>query len=356
MEEKKKKKSMKDNIQMIADLWKYFLARWVIICIFGFGGGAVGLVISILKKPTYEAKLSFVLDSNSISSMAGGLSGLASSFGLGGAASGESIFEGDNFIALLESKPLVEKSLLKRVPHKKITFADYLIEIRELKLQWEDKPHLKNISYPVGQPRSKFTYHQDSVLREIYRDLTKNLMEIKLTSNKVNIINIKIESPSHYFAKTFPGVLIDEASDFYIQTKTAKAKVNYDVLKRQTDSVRAELYNAIAGLASANEQIYGLNPAYMTQRVPAVQKQVDVQANTSILTELVKNLEMARVNLLNKTPLIQVIERPRYPLEEKKLRKLHGVIIGGFLGGILILAILLTIKYIRESLEEPSHA
>ena len=63
---------------------------------------------------------------------------------------------------------------------------------------------------------------------------------------------------------------------------------------------------------------------------------------------------MARVNLLNHTPLIQIIEKPRYPLEVKRLRKLHGIIIGGFLGGVLILGILLLIKNIRESLDEPS--
>lgn len=347
---------MRDNIQMLAELWSYFMRRWIIICIFGFGGGAIGLVMAILKQPTYESTLSFALDSSGLSSATGSLSGLASSIGLGGAAAGESLFEGDNLIALMESKSLVERSLLKRVPNKKITFAEYLIQIRELREQWEDKPHLLKVTYPVNAKRDHFTYHQDSVLRELYRDLIKTMMEVKMTSNKVNIINIKVESSSHYFARHFSNVLIEEVSEFYIQTKTQKAKINYDVLKTQTDSIRQELYNSISGLASANDQIYGLNPAYNSLRVPSAKKQVDIQANTAILTELVKNLELARVNLLNKTPLIQVIDSPRYPLEEKKLRKLHGVIIGGFLGGIIILAILLTIKYIRESLDEPSQA
>ena len=110
MEEKKKKKSLKDNIQMVIDLWNYMLKRWIIICIFGFGGGALGLLVAALKKPTYESKLSFVLDAQGNSQLPGGLSGLAGSIGLGGVGTGESVFEGDNLIALLGSKPIVENA------------------------------------------------------------------------------------------------------------------------------------------------------------------------------------------------------------------------------------------------------
>jgi uncharacterized protein involved in exopolysaccharide biosynthesis len=63
---------------------------------------------------------------------------------------------------------------------------------------------------------------------------------------------------------------------------------------------------------------------------------VDVQANTAILTELVKQTELAKVTLRKETPLIQVIDRPILPLKKEKFGKAKGLFIGGFLAGFLV--------------------
>ncbi len=116
-----------------------------------------------------------------------------------------------------------------------------------------------------------------------------------------------------------------------------------EILERQTDSIRAELNNSISGLATANDNTFNLNPALNIRRVPSVRKQVDVQANTAILTELVKQSELAKVTLRRDTPLIQVLDRPILPLKKDKVGKLKGIVMGGFIAGFLIL-FLLTIK------------
>lgn len=348
--EKKQKKTLKESVDQFRELWNYLLKRWLIICICGFTGGGLGLLTSILKKPKYEGRLSFVLDAESMGAL-GGLSGIASSFGLGGATGGESVFEGDNLIELLQSKRMIEATLLEKIPGQKQTFAEQFMVFNEWKDGWSSEPELLKVHFPYGQKREKFSFYQDSILNEISTDISDNLLKIKAISNKVTITNVVIETESKVFSRYFPEVLIDVVSDFYIETKTKKAKINYDVLKRQTDSIRIELYNSLAGVASANDNTFGLNPAYNVQRVPSLRKQVDVQANTAILTELVKHLEMARANLLNTTPLIQVIDSPRYPLRETKLRKLHGLIIGGFLGGALILGFLLLSKNLKKEEE-----
>jgi hypothetical protein len=55
---------------------------------------------------------------------------------------------------------------------------------------------------------------------------------------------------------------------------------------------------AITGVAVANDNTFGLNPALNVRRAPSARRQVDVQANTAILTELVKQSELAKVTLL----------------------------------------------------------
>jgi uncharacterized protein involved in exopolysaccharide biosynthesis len=57
---------------------------------------------------------------------------------------------------------------------------------------------------------------------------------------------------------------------------------------------------------------------------------------------LVKNLEISKVSLRKETPLIQVIDKPVYPLIKKRISALKGVVISAFAGmglTILILAL-----------------
>ena len=97
------------------------------------------------------------------------------------------------------------------------------------------------------------------------------------------------------------------------------------ILQKQTDSVRSELNRAITGVAVANDNTFGLNPSVNVRRVPTAKRQVDVQANTAILTELVKQTELAKITLRKETPLIQVIDRPILPLKNNKIGKIAGM-------------------------------
>jgi uncharacterized protein involved in exopolysaccharide biosynthesis len=101
------------------------------------------------------------------------------------------------------------------------------------------------------------------------------------------------------------------------------------ILERQTDSIRRALNGAITGVTVANDNTFGLNPAMNVRRAPSARRQVDVQANNAILTELVKQTELAKVTLRKEMPLIQVIDRPILLLKKEKFGKIKGVIIGG---------------------------
>jgi uncharacterized protein involved in exopolysaccharide biosynthesis len=91
-----------------------------------------------------------------------------------------------------------------------------------------------------------------------------------------------------------------------------------------------------------------LNPALNVNRAPSAKRQVDVQANTAILTELVKQTELAKVTLRKETPLIQVIDRPILPLPEDKFGIVKGIIFGGVLAGLLIAFFLVFKRIIQQ--------
>jgi uncharacterized protein involved in exopolysaccharide biosynthesis len=166
-------------------------------------------------------------------------------------------------------------------------------------------------------------------------------LTIAQRDKKISIITVEVNSNNELFSKVFSEQLVKNVSDFYVETKSKKARSNVAILQKQTDSIRNELNQAISGVAVSSDNTYNLNPALNVNRVPSTKKQVDVQANTAILTQLVTNLEMAKVTLMRETPLIQIIDRPTLPLKKDKPGKFKSLILGGLLAGFLSLVLLI---------------
>jgi len=120
-------------------------------------------------------------------------------------------------------------------------------------------------------------------------------------------------------------------------------------LQKQVDSVRASLNSAISGVALSVDAAPNPNPLLQTLHVPSQRRQVDVTANTAILGELVKNLEISKMSLLQETPLIQIIDKPILPLEKSKLSKAISLIVGGIIAVILIV-IIISLKAIYKDI------
>jgi uncharacterized protein involved in exopolysaccharide biosynthesis len=184
----------------------------------------------------------------------------------------------------------------------------------------------------------------------MYQDLSTNSLFVAQKDKKISIITVEVKSADELFAQYFSEAIVKEVSDFYVLTKSKKANMNMTILERQTDSVRSELNGAISGVAIANDNTFGLNSALNLKRVPSTRHQVDVQTNTSILTVLVQQTEMAKITLRNETPLIQIIDRPILPLKKEKFGKTKGILMGGGLAGLFILVGLVAIRVFKDIL------
>ena len=68
-------------------------------------------------------------------------------------------------------------------------------------------------------------------------------------------------------------------------------------------------------------------------------------------SEVLRNLEITRFSLMNNTPLIQIIDGPRYPLPYEKPSKRKALIIGGFLGGFLCCLYLIMKKILSNLMD-----
>jgi uncharacterized protein involved in exopolysaccharide biosynthesis len=325
--------SLKELILKIKDWYHFLLTKWVVIIAAGIIGGAIGVGYAFTQKATYTATLSFVLeDEKAGGGGLGGALGLASSLGidLGGSAGGA--FSGANLIELMKSRNIVEKSLLNpiTVNGKTQSFAQYFINFNNLNKDWDTKPLLKGIDFVPDANRSKFTLQQDSILGNIYASVLQ-MLTVGQKDKKASLLSINVKSTDEFFSKAFAENLAQEVSSYYIEIKSKKARQNMEILQRQTDSIRAVLNGSIVSVATAVDNTFGLNPAMQLKKTTISKKQFDVQANTAILTQLVTNLEMAKVSLRKETPLIQVIDRPILPLEKNEKNPIYFLFIGFFI-------------------------
>ena len=329
--------SLKELLEKAKDWFSYLVSQWKVILLAGIVGASLGLYYSYSKKPIYTATLSFALEDEKSGGGLGGALGLASQFGLDLGGGGGSIFTGSNLTELFKSRSMVEQTLLSAVASndKSISLAEMYIQNKGWRDKWSDNPKFKDIQFLPYVKRKYLSRVHDSILGVIYEDLSKNGLSVGQKDKKIAIISIDVSSTNELFAKYFTEALVKEVSNFYVTSKSKKARMNMDILERQTDSIRRELNGAITGVAVANDNTFGLNPAMNVRRAPSARRQVDVQANTAILTELVKQTEMAKVTLRKETPLIQVIDKPILPLKKENFGKGKGIVVGGFLLGFV---------------------
>lgn len=347
--------SLKELIEKIKEWVGYLKTKWKLIIAISAIGGMIGFVYASFQKPTYKAVMTFVLDDAQGGGGMSGAMGLASTFGidLGGGGSG-GMFTSSNILELMKSRLVIEKTLLNAVPYSNngkpetISLAEYYIRINKMRETWSEKPALANIQFAPTTDRSNYTLQQDSILQTISAAIFKNNLTIAQKDKKVSIISVEVKTEDQVFSKLFCEQLAKETSDFYIETKSKKARINVDILQKQTDSIRGELNGAITGVASAMDNVFNLNTALSSRAAPSKRKQVDVQANTAILTQIVAQLELAKVTLRKETPLIQVIDQPILPLEKEKLGRLKSLILGGFLAAFLTVLYLVVGKLYKN--------
>lgn len=346
--------TLKEIFAILKEYFQYIIIKWVYVVISVLLGSGIGIWMCLQEKTTYTATLNFALEEDKGNS-GGGISVLASQFGFDAGASAGGAFASQNIIGLMKSRSVVEKTLLRPVIIEKneISLVEYFLRINGSRRKWTTDPIFNKIQFLPNSNRALYNRMQDSILGNMYNYFISpksNFLTVTQKDKKVSIISIEVKSEDELFAKLFAENLADEISEFYAETKGQKAKMNLQILQRQTDSVRGELYAALSGVASANDDTYNLNPAYNIKKVPSSRKQIDVQANTAMLSQLVQNLELAKVTLRKETPLIQIIDKPVFPLNKYEASKRSYAITGGVIAGIISVFLIWIVAFLKKKL------
>lgn len=334
--------TLKELFLKFREWWLYLLSKWVIIITAGIIGGIFGLIYAKYKKPSYKAEFTFVLEVGKQGPELG-YAGLASQFGIGMATGGGSgVFTGNNLLPLMKSRFIIEQTLLRtiNINGKKQTLAEFYIEIKDLREKWSKTP-LESVKFLPNSDPGNFSLEQNSIINELHATLIKDNLFIGNKIGETSILVLRVTSENELFSKYFAEALEEEVSDFYTETKIKKSSTNLAHLEHQADSVRNALYLAFKSVASFSDAIPHLNSTRQVIRVPSQQRQIDIQANQTMLLELIKNIETTKMSLREEMPIIQIIDRPVLPLPVERANLIKEILLWGF--GISFLCLILLV-------------
>jgi hypothetical protein len=326
--------SFKEFVGKLKRLIRYLLSKWLLIGIAGIIGGVIGLVYAWNYKPKYTASLSFILSSNTDANS--GLAGLASQFGFNMNTASNNTFSSDNITSLMTSTTIVQWALQRTVAEKKETLINLLCKDLKLDQGWNKYERTKG-AFPFPSQSSQLSYVQDSLMRSVCESVKENFLDVSRPEKMQSIFVVTTISKDELFSQYLTKYLVDVTAKFYIDTKTKTAKDNLNMLQHEADSLRVLLSGSISSTARIYDYTYNLNPAFQSQRAPAQEGQMKVEVLGTAYGEVVKNLELAKITLQQETPLYQIIDEPRLPLVAEKPGRLMSLIIGGFLGGLIII-------------------
>jgi hypothetical protein len=342
--------TLKEVVQNLIDWVSFFRSKWKLLFLSLVVGTGLGAVYSVLKDPVFHAETSFVLEEEGMGGI-GQMSGLASLLGvnLGGIGGTNGLFQGDNIMELYRSDRMLEETLLSPFDEESL-LVDRFIEFEELENKWASTIDLSILTFSAS--KENHGVKQDSVIKEIAKLIREKQLEVVKPDRKLSIIQVNVSSKDEAFAKLFNETLVSKVNTFYLETKTKKTGENLRILQLQADSVRAILDASLGNLASEQDRVPNANPLLNAATVNERRKQVDVQTSAAVFEEIVKNLEMAKINHRINTPLIQLIDSPKLPLKRTEVRLLKGMVYGAIFFGVLAISFLYLRRIYQKHLQE----
>ncbi len=330
----------------------FIFSKWLKIGIGAFIVMMSVVAYNYLKPKIFLAKSTFVLDNESAGGL-GDIGSLASLAGVnvGSLSEGSVLFQIDNIQDLYRSNRMLEKTLLTPVSIKgeKTLLINRFAGSNKLVSDWEKLgADLKDFELN----RETFSRLQDSLLMESVKLINEEFLLVDKPNRKTTILEVGFRHKDEVLAKLFTEAHVKNVNQFYLETKTKKSFANLMILQTQADSVKRVLDASILNLAQIDENIPNPNPLYKTSQVPYQKAMIDLQANSAIYQEIVKQLELAKVTHRNQMPLIQIIDEPRYPLPNSQWKLFKTLVFGGGLGVFLMLCIILMNQIVKNALSE----
>jgi uncharacterized protein involved in exopolysaccharide biosynthesis len=290
---------------------------------------ALTSVVVLLMRPSYAATASFVPENPLESRLPSGLAGLASQFGVGlGEASRSPAFYAD----LLRSRQILGNVLEAKIGDP----------------QGSDSTTIYGLYRITGPtPERRF----DEGVKALRERITVAV------DQRTSVVRVTVEAPYPIAARDVLQLLLDRLSDFNVHTRQSTAGERRKFIEGRVTSAEEQLRAAEEGLRAFYERNrqWQSSPQlrFEEQRLT---RQVAVQQE--LYLTLRREYETARIEEVNNTPVLTIIDHPTVPGRRIRPQRTITVLLVTIVVGILASAMAITLQSHQDLLAsgDPEYA
>ncbi|GAB4230671.1 MAG: Wzz/FepE/Etk N-terminal domain-containing protein [Ekhidna sp.] len=307
----------------------------------------VGLLIAFTSKVEYEAsaKLLPESDEGGIPDLGGlgGLAGLAG-FDLSSLGGGGQVLSPELYPEIVTSEPFLNELINSPVYFEKldttISCFQYFKEI--------DSPSLFGLlgEYTIGLPgKIKKMFSSDIEKTTDTGPLKRYSKEdwkiIESFSERLSVevesatgmIAIEVEIPDAIAAAEVSQKMVDELTQYVINYKIDKASVQLEFITQQFEKAKQQYEMKQAEVARFTDRNRNLTNSLIQAEYKRLQNEMDIAFE--VYKGLATQLEQAKIQVSQETPVFTVLEPVRVPEDKSKPRRGLILIVFSFLGGII---------------------
>ncbi len=324
--EQDKNKEVKNNDEI--DLIELFMKLWsyrVFIIIFSSVAIILAVIYSLLATEIYDSKVTFYQVQNK-QVPSSGIMSIASQFGFGGAGSAGSSY---SIADLVSSRKMREQIIYHEWQTEEYDSLLNLIDFWEL--EGETPAEIKERALEIMNDKVAYDINEETGLQSI----TVSTREAQLSAD---IANYTIQKISEYIQN---------------EQKTS-TKENLEYIEKRLNTTKQELRVAEEALKEFREK------NRMIAESPELQLeygrlQREVTIKQEVYLTLQKEKEMAMIELVKETPVINILDEAVKPEKRSKPKRKLIVIIGAFAGFFLSIFSIIAhevYKFIRARIKE----
>jgi hypothetical protein len=329
------------------------------------------LVDAIMTDDTYTSKVTFLVTNDSEKGGMGDIASILGSLGMGniGGKSDESALE--KVLQLFKSRQIIENALFQKVTINGNN--DFLANHMLRSYRWEkllrpykilyfistgwvkDLENTKDFAFTNGNI-DKFSRTESLVLKVLYErivgssDIGLGATVGSTIDEKSGIMSITMTSLSEDLTSNMLMLLYTQLSDYYINKTIEKQKKIFEIAKFKKDSLAGELGYADRSLAEFEDG--NRNLVWVRGEL----KRTNMQRRTRILEGLysqsITQTETADFALRNKTPYVQIIDKPARPILPYRVSKSRTLLMAIFIGCALATVFILFRKFLRQAMAD----
>ncbi|QJW90722.1 hypothetical protein HNV11_15700 [Spirosoma taeanense] len=328
--------------------------NWKLLLILTAIGGTIGFIYDFThkKKPVYNAAITFNLGGGGNGGNAfGELSQLAGAFGLSQGAPDANIFVGDNFLIYAKSRPVVEKTLMKRdtINGKDTLLVNYYIKHSGIRdEEWEESDTLRSFYFTRSKKPSEYTKLEQVAMSDIYTRI-KSEMSVTQPERKSSFMELRCGMQDEMLAATFLTTHLETIEEDYRRKQTKKTREMYDLLNSRADSIARVLTgteNRLARFMDQNQQV-----VVAQGRVTETKLTRNSTFLSTLYYQALQSADNMRLSLIREAPLFTIIEPVAFPLYKEIITPV-GMQAGIALGLVLSLIVVFLRETFRSVMQE----